>query len=77
MAYEKRMRPFVENIQRLPPGVPWLAHPKSKFGVSVVNTIAGLLTSRAVKKISKLLSSKDKDVIKDNIELPNFKTAND
>ena len=72
-AYEKRMRPFVEDVQRLPPGVPWLAHPKSKFGVSLVNTVAGILASKAVKKISKLFSSKEKDVTKDKIELPDFK----
>lgn len=71
-AYEKRMRPFVEDIQRLPPGVPWLAHPKSKFGVSVVNTVAGILASDPVKKISKLFSSKEEDVTKDKIELPDF-----
>lgn len=72
LAYEKRMRPFVEDIQRLPPGVPWLAHPKSKFGVAVVNTVAGILASGPVKKISKLFSSKKEDVTKDNIELPDF-----
>lgn len=71
-AYEKRMRPFVEDVQRLPPGVPWLAHPKSKFGVSVVNTVAGILASSAVKKISKLFGSKEKEVTKDKIELPEF-----
>jgi len=71
-AYEKRMRPFVEDVQRLPPGVPWLAHPKSKFGVAVVNTVAGILASSPVKKISKLISSKEKDVTKDKIELPDF-----
>ena len=71
-AYEKRMRPFVEDVQRLPPGVPWLAHPKSKLGVSVVNTVAGILASGAVKKISKLFSSKEEDVTKDKIELPDF-----
>jgi 2-polyprenyl-6-methoxyphenol hydroxylase-like FAD-dependent oxidoreductase len=74
-AYEKRMRPFVEDVQSLPPGVPWLAHPKSKFGVSLVNTVAGILASRVVKKISKLFSSKEKDVTKDKIELPDFQTA--
>lgn len=72
IAYEKRMRPFVEDIQRLPPGVPWLAHPKSKFGVAVVNTVAGILASSAVKKISKLFGSKEKDVTKDKIELPDY-----
>ncbi|MBL4678577.1 MAG: FAD-dependent monooxygenase [Mucilaginibacter sp.] len=73
VAYEKRMRPFVEDVQKLPPGVPWLAHPKSKFGVSVVNTVAGILASGLVKKIGKLFSSKNEDVTKDKIELPDFK----
>lgn len=71
-AYEKRMRPFVEKVQKLPPGVPWLAHPKSKLGVTVVNKAAALLASRPVKMIGKLLSSKEKDVTKDDIELPVF-----
>lgn len=71
-AYEKRMRPFVEKVQKLPPGVPWLAHPKSKLGVTVVNTAAGLLASRPIKMVSRLFSSKEKDVTKDEIELPIF-----
>lgn len=71
-AYEKRMRPFVEKVQKLPPGVPWLAHPKSKLGVTIVNKAAALLASRPVKMIGKLLSSKEKDVTKDDIELPVF-----
>jgi 2-polyprenyl-6-methoxyphenol hydroxylase-like FAD-dependent oxidoreductase len=75
VAYENRMRPFVKNVQQLPPGVPWLAHPKSKFGVSVVNSVAAILASSVVKKIGQLFSSKNKDVTKDNIELPDFKTA--
>ncbi len=66
------MRPFVEDVQRLPPGVPWLAHPKSRFGVAVVNKVAGLLASTVVKKISGLFSSEEKDVTKDKIELPDF-----
>ena len=72
LAYEKRMRPYVEDVQQLPPGVPWLAHPKTRFGVSLVNTIAGIMASRPVKTISKLFGSKEKDVTKDKIELPDF-----
>lgn len=74
-AYEKRMRPFVQNIQKLPPGVPWLAHPKSAFGVAAVNTIAGIIASSAVKKIGKLLGKKNKDVTEDDIKLPDYTTA--
>lgn len=72
-AYEKRMRPFVEKVQKLPPGVPWLAHPRSKFGVVVVNTVAGIVASRFIKRISKLFSKRAEDVTKDEIELPEFK----
>lgn len=71
-SYEQRMRPYVENIQKLPPGVPWLAHPKSKFGVALVNNVARILSSGFVKSIGKLFSSKNKDVTKDDIELPDF-----
>lgn len=71
-AYEKRMRPFVEKIQKLPPGVPWLAHPKSKFGVSVVNTVASMIASRPFKMIGRLFSSGKKESTKDEIELPIF-----
>lgn len=72
-AYEKRMRPFVEKVQKLPPGVPWLAHPKSRFGVSVVNTVASIVASRPIKAIGKIFSSnKEKDVTKDDIELPKY-----
>ncbi|WP_428229915.1 FAD-dependent monooxygenase [Flavobacterium sp.] len=72
LAYEKRMRPFVEKVQKLPPGVPWLAHPKSKFGVSVVNTVAAILASKPIKAISKIFTHKEKDVTKDDIELPEY-----
>jgi len=72
LAYEKRMRPFVEKVQKLPPGVPWLAHPKSKFGVALVNTVAAILASRPIKMIGRLFNSKEQDVTKDEIELPKF-----
>lgn len=73
IAYEKRMRPYVDEIQKLPPGVPWLAHPKSKVGVSMVNTVASIVASGPVKRISKLFGSKEKDPTKDDIDLPDFK----
>ncbi len=71
-AYEQRMRPYVEKIQKLPPGVPWLAHPKSKFGVKLVNAVAGIIASKPIKKLGRLFGGKEKDVTKDDIELPKF-----
>lgn len=34
-AYETTMRPYVRQAQKLPPGTPRLAHPKSKLGLAV------------------------------------------
>lgn len=72
LAYEKRMRPFVEKVQKLPPGVPWVAHPKSKFGVIMVNMVASILASSPIIIIKKIFSNKKKDPTKDDIELPEF-----
>ena len=73
-AYEKLMRPYVEDIQNLPPGVPWLAHPKTKFGIKVFNTVLGIASSKLVKKISKLFGGKGKKEIKERIQLPSYNT---
>ncbi|MDN3551614.1 FAD-dependent monooxygenase [Mucilaginibacter aquaedulcis] len=75
LAYEKRMRPFVKKVQSLPPGVPWLAHPKTKFGVAIVNAVAGILASSIIGKISKLFGDKAKDATNDEIDLPDYKSA--
>ncbi|MEJ5145529.1 MULTISPECIES: FAD-dependent monooxygenase [unclassified Sphingobacterium] len=71
-AYEKLMRPYVEDIQNLPPGVPWLAHPKTKFGIKVFNTVLGIASSKLVKKIAKLFGAKGKKEIKERIQLPYY-----
>jgi 2-polyprenyl-6-methoxyphenol hydroxylase-like FAD-dependent oxidoreductase len=44
-AYEQRMRPFVERAQKLPPGVPWIAHPRTQLGVSLLHTVLRLASS--------------------------------
>ena len=38
-SYERVLRPYVESIQQLPPGVPWIALPQSTLGVRVFQTI--------------------------------------
>ena len=57
-AYEKIFRPYVTKIQKLPPGVPKLAHPKSAFGITIFNTVINIISSKAVKKIGKLFTKK-------------------
>jgi len=70
--YEKIFRPYVTKIQKLPPGVPKLAHPKSKIGISIFNTVINIISSKAVKKIGKLFANKNKSSTDDTIELPDY-----
>lgn len=73
-AYEKRMRPYVKAVQQLPPGVPWLVYPKTKLGVSVLNTVAGVFASRPIQKLVGLFSTtKPEDESKEaGIVLPDY-----
>jgi len=51
-AYERVLRPYVERAQRLPPGAPRLAHPKTRTGVAALRlglrlaALASRLTAR-------------------------------
>lgn len=38
-SYERVLRPYVESIQKLAPGVPWIGYPQSKLGVRALETI--------------------------------------
>ena len=57
-SYERVLRPYVESIQKLPPGIPWLVNPQSALGVRVFETVvwvAGILSkTRLVGWVSKL-----------------------
>ena len=35
--YEKQMRPFVDSIQSLPPGVLWIVNPQTATGIRLLN----------------------------------------
>ena len=37
--YEKLVRPFVENSQKIPPGTPWIVCPQSAAGIGVLNSV--------------------------------------
>ncbi len=72
-AYEKRMRPYVEEVQKLPPGTPSLVYPETKFGVSVLNTIAGIVASKPVQKMVGLFSADNAKEENEGIDLPDYK----
>lgn len=69
-AFEQKLRPYVKTVQNLPPGAPWIVHPKSKWGVNVLNTIAGIIASDFFQRIAKTFKSKA--VKKDEFELPDY-----
>jgi 2-polyprenyl-6-methoxyphenol hydroxylase-like FAD-dependent oxidoreductase len=70
--YEKLLRPYVNEIQKLPPGVPHLAHPKSQIGISIFNTVINIISSKVVKKIASLFTKKNKSSTDDSIVLPEY-----
>ncbi len=71
-AYDTLFRPFVNKVQKLPPGVPKLAHPDTKFGIVFLNLILNVISSKLVKKIGALFTNKDKPSSDDSMELPEY-----
>ncbi|GAB3923606.1 FAD-dependent monooxygenase [Larkinella terrae] len=71
-AYERLMRPYVDEVQKLPPGTPKLVYPETKFGVTVLNTVAGIVASKPVQKLVGLFSSDDAEEEKEGIDLPTY-----
>ncbi|MEZ0542227.1 FAD-dependent monooxygenase [Fibrella arboris] len=72
-AYEKRMRPYVDEVQKLPPGVPWIVYPATKWGVSALNTMAGMFASKPIQKVVSLFSAtKSEEAKEDGFTLPEY-----
>lgn len=57
-SYERVLRPYVESVQKLAPGVPWIGYPQSQLGVRTLETFVWgasvVLQSRLAKLLSKL-----------------------
>ena len=60
-AYDRAFRPYVTKIQKLPPGVPRLAHPKTKLGIFVLNIIINIISSKAARKLGALFPSSEEE----------------
>lgn len=67
-AYEQRMRPYVARAQKLPPGVPWIAHPKSRRGIAVLHGVLRLASSPLLRHRVALIGASPAD----KIELPEY-----
>lgn len=72
-AYDRLMRPFVEKVQDLPPGVPRLAHPKTAAGVAIVRGVLRVAGSKPVRSITSRLMGPDAETF----PLPDYEFAAD
>lgn len=55
--YERQMRPFVDEAQKLPPGVPRIANPTSRVGVRLFRTAVRVAASAPVRALTSRLGS--------------------
>lgn len=55
--YEDRMRPLVDRAQKLPPGTPRLAHPRSRAAVAVTRGLLRVAGSRPARGLAGRLSA--------------------
>ena len=67
--YERILRPYVDQAQKLPPGTPQVVHPRSTVGLGVLRTALKVAGSAPVKAVSGKLMSPPAD----KIELPDYR----
>ena len=71
--YEAVMRPYVERAQKLPPGAPRIANPRSRTGVAFMNSVLRIAASPAAERLGGL-ASKLFTPPADAIDLPTYPT---
>ena len=54
-AYDARLRPYVERAQKIAPGAPGLAHPRTRAGITVLRRAAALAGSRPGRALTGVL----------------------
>lgn len=67
-AYETLMRPYVELAQKLPPGVPWIAHPQTRRGISFLHLVLRLASGPLLRHRVGAFGSSSAN----KIELPDY-----
>ncbi len=66
--YDRIMRPYVNQAQKLPPGVPRIANPRTRVGIEVLRLGLRVASSRLAGKLGAQLFSPPAD----KIELPDY-----
>jgi 2-polyprenyl-6-methoxyphenol hydroxylase-like FAD-dependent oxidoreductase len=72
--YEALMRPYVDQAQKLPPGAPRIANPRSRAGVAVMHTVLRVAARLAAGRLGGLSSALFSPPA-DAINLPSYLTA--
>ncbi|OPX06459.1 FAD-binding monooxygenase [Mycobacterium sp. AT1] len=71
-SYEREMRPFVDEAQKLPPGVPRIANPTSRLGVQVFRAAVRVAASAPARALTSRLGSSSVDA---EPTLPDYQTS--
>ncbi|MFF3015735.1 FAD-dependent monooxygenase [Streptomyces sp. NPDC057939] len=72
--YEEVMRPYVDRAQKLPPGAPRIANPRSRTGLAAMNTVLRIAGSPAAARLGGL-ASRFFTPPADAIDLPDYPPA--
>lgn len=54
-SYDKVLRPYVDEMQKLFPGAPNILYPKTKWGIWGLQTVLGIVTSLKIDKVMNML----------------------
>ena len=67
------MRPYVEQAQKLPPGAPRLANPKTRAGIALFHLAVSIAASRLATRLGELgIAAKLFAPPADAIDLPDY-----
>ncbi|KAJ9623490.1 hypothetical protein H2203_005752 [Taxawa tesnikishii (nom. ined.)] len=66
--YEERLRPYVERVQKLPPGIPKAVNPETWWGLWIHNCILWIVSSLRLVRLAGLFGPKT-----EGFELPTYR----
>ena len=66
--YERKLRPLIDNAQKLPPGGPKLLNPETNFGITILNSTLGFMTATRLNKLAEKLAGESAAAF----ELPDY-----
>ena len=69
--YDRIMRPYVTNAQKLPPGAPALANPQTNLGISVLNNSLSFIQKSGLGYLAAKLG--EKMPTSEKLDLPDYK----